>query len=49
MSLEMCTRTSRYDKMHIYNIFTFNLLKVQERQPNIFGRGAHDRMLAWYG
>lgn len=35
--------------MHIYNIFTFNLLKVQERQPNIFGRGAYGRMLAWYG
>lgn len=35
--------------MHIYNIFTFNLLQVQERQPNIFGRGAYGGMLAWYG
>lgn len=35
--------------MHIYNIFTFNLLKVQERQPNIFGRGAYERIasLVW--
>lgn len=32
--------------MHIYNSFTFNLVIVQEREANIFGRGEYGTKLA---
>ena len=32
--------------MHIYNIFTFNLVIVQETEPNVFGRDEYERKLA---
>lgn len=43
MFLEMYTHTSLNDiNAHLQYLY-LNLVIVQEREPNIFGRGAHEK------